>query len=313
MEVKYHARCLVSLYNKVRSLQATSTNEYFSNEGMAIAQVVDYIQVDQKKSEKPVHFLLSKLSKLSQQKLKDLGMSQQLINSHHLKNRMLALYPELKSYQEGKYVCLASGHDVANLLKETDYSHDEDALILLKAASILRRGMDKKNDWSLNIIGNVKSLIPKNLLFFISTLLYGTRSTKEISFEDISNSNNTAFDIPVISISQLIMSNSLSKPKSESSSSKIYRLNHKETPLTIYTGLLVHHQTRKRNIVVKLHSLGLSASYDRISQIETAVANDISFRFNLENVVCPTSFKVNLFTCGAIDNIDKNSSSSSTQ
>ena len=247
---------------------------------------------------------------MSQQKLKDLGMPQQRINSHHLKNRMLALCPELNSYQEGKYVYLASDHGVANLLKGTGYSHDEDALILLKAASILRRGMDKKNDRSLNNIGNVKSLIPKNLLFFISTLLYGTRSTKGISFEDISNSNNTAFDIPVISISQLIMLNSLSKPKSESSSSKRYRLNHKETPLTIYTGLLVHHQTRKRNLVDQLHSLGLSASYDRISQIETAVANDISFRFNLENVICPTSFKVNLFTCGAIDNIDKNSSSS---
>ena len=87
---------------------------------------------------------------------------------------MLALCPELKSYQEGKYVYLASDHDVANLLKGTDYSHDEDALILLKAASILRRGMDKKNDWSLNNIGNVKSLIPKNLLFFISTLLWNS-------------------------------------------------------------------------------------------------------------------------------------------
>ena len=82
MEGKYHARCLVSLYNKVRSLQATSTNEYFCNEGIAIAQVVDYIQAEQEKSDKPVHFLLRKLSKLSQQKLKDLGMSQQRINSH---------------------------------------------------------------------------------------------------------------------------------------------------------------------------------------------------------------------------------------
>ena len=52
MEVKYHARCLVSLYNKVRSLQATSTNEYFSNEGIATAQVVDYIQAEQEKSDK---------------------------------------------------------------------------------------------------------------------------------------------------------------------------------------------------------------------------------------------------------------------
>ena len=44
MEVKYHTRCLVSLYNKVRSLQATSTNEYCSDEGIAIAEIVDYIQ-----------------------------------------------------------------------------------------------------------------------------------------------------------------------------------------------------------------------------------------------------------------------------
>ena len=56
MEVKYHARCLVSRYNKARSLQAKSTNEYFSNEGIAIAQVVDYIQAEQEKSDKPVHF-----------------------------------------------------------------------------------------------------------------------------------------------------------------------------------------------------------------------------------------------------------------
>ena len=33
----------------------------------------------------------------------------------------------------------------------------------------------------------------------------------------------------------------------------------------------------------------------------------------LKNVVCLTSFKVNLFTCGAIDNIDKNSSSTAQQ
>ena len=84
-------------------------------------------------------------------------------------------------------------------------------------------------------------------------------------------------------------------------------------PVAVYLGLLLHSQTRQKNLIDKLYSLGHSISYERVLEIETVTGNKISERFELEKTVCSSTLRKGLFTYGAIDNIDHNPSSSTSQ
>ena len=59
--------------------------------------------------------------------------------------------------------------------------------------------------------------------------------------------------------------------------------------------------------------MSLSISYERVLEIETATGNKIFERFELEKTVCPPTLRKGSFTYGAIDNIDHNPSSSTSQ
>lgn len=72
---------------------------------------------------------------------------------------------------------------------------------------------------------------------------------------------------------------------------------------------MLHAGTRKRDLVDKLHKLGLSISYDRVLQISTDLANTVCRLYEEEGVVCPPNLKRHVFTTAAVDNIDHNPSS----
>ena len=56
----------------------------------------------------------------------------------------------------------------------------------------------------------------------------------------------------------------------------------RETPLPIYLGVMIHATTRKRDIIDKLHKLGLSISYDRVLQLSTDLANTVCQRNSMK-------------------------------
>ena len=64
-----------------------------------------------------------------------------------------------------------------------------------------------------------------------------------------------------------------------------------ETPLPIYIGLMMHVQTRKRDLVDKLFNLGLSISYDCVLRLSAEMGNSVCQRFHVEQVVCPSILK----------------------
>ena len=81
----------------------------------------------------------------------------------------------------------------------------------------------------------------------------------------------------------------------------------------MYLGLLVHGETRKQNVTDKLNDLGMSISYNRVLELSTDLGNTICSRFETENIVCPSNLRKGLFTTGAVDNIDHNSTSTTAQ
>ena len=76
----------------------------------------------------------------------------------------------------------------------------------------------------------------------------------------------------------------------------------------VYLGVMVHCQTRKRDLVDKLFQLGLSVSYDRVLAISTSVANRLTEQYEEQGIVCPPALQKRLYTTAAVDNIDHNPS-----
>ena len=77
--------------------------------------------------------------------------------------------------------------------------------------------------------------------------------------------------------------------------------------------MMIHAKTRKRTLVDKLYSLGISVSYSRVKELSKKMENKLLIDYAEQGLVCPPSLKFNLFTTAAFDNIDHNPSSTVLQ
>ena len=87
----------------------------------------------------------------------------------------------------------------------------------------------------------------------------------------------------------------------------------RETPLPLYIGLSIHTQTRSKTILNYLHKLGISMSYRHVIEVENSLASALCTKFKDDDIVCPSHLRKNLFTVGALDNIDHNLSFTTAQ
>ena len=111
-----------------------------------------------------------------------------------------------------------------------------------------------------------------------------------------------------LSIAQLLQFNSFVRRREGDVKQECHN-KAREMPLPIYIGLPLHAKTRSRDLVEKLHDLGLSVSYDRVLAISTDLGNSICHQYHQDDVVCPPSLRKGLFTLSAMNNIDHNLSS----
>jgi hypothetical protein len=223
-----------------------------------------------------------------------------------LKNRILAQIPDLQSHKEGRDVFLAFDKDIALVLQQASKSSNcyDEAIILAKAAQIIRRDIEKSKLPEFNGTFDEscqQNCLPQSLIRMVSMILSGSNHSSTI------DENQAA-----LSCSQLLFFNSASKNHS-TKAKNMYHKRDKEPPLPVYLGLLWHAETRKRSIIDKLYNLGLSVSYETVLTISTDIANAVSSRFEEEKVVCPPTLCKDLFTTGAVDNIDHNPSSTTAQ
>ena len=127
-------------------------------------------------------------------------------------------------------------------------NYDDDAVVLAKAADIIRREFRTEVSWSLDQIDCQEEYIPKILLFRwyyvapISKLTPNNSSTKQAD----------------LTISQLIMYNSYIRQRKDRKSITAYHSKVREMPIAVCLGLLLHSQTGQKNLIDKLYSLGLS-------------------------------------------------------
>ena len=75
---------------------------------------------------------------------------------------------------------------------------------------------------------------------------------------------------------------------------------------------MIHSKTRMKGVIEKLATLGLSISYNCVSEIQEQVMKQEIKPFDEMVLVCPRNLKPNIFTTVAIDNIDQSLISSTS-
>jgi len=308
VEAHYHARCLVSLYNRALAVekQDSPTERVSSNDSLAFAQLVEYMSDCRRDNSTAAVFVLSELAKKYQNRLKQLGVScDSRVNTTKLKNRLLSHFPGMRAQLHGKEVLLVFSEDIGDALSTAcQVDSDLDALHLVKAAEIVRRdifNMSYKFNGTFPIDCQENS-VPQSLIALVKMILEGPNIDNQ--------SDCTVKSTPAaMSVSQLLVFNTVKHVRKPSDSAEPCKLRHntsQETPLPLYLSMMVHAETRKRDLVDKLFHLGLCVSYDRLLQLSAGLANRTCDSFDVAAGLCPPYLQNGLFTTAAVDNIDHN-------
>ena len=208
----------------------------------------------------------------------------------------------MSAYKSGRDVVLAFKKDIGTaVLNASSINHDEDAIILSKAASIVRRDIFvSKQNFNGTFTEQCQQESVSKTLFTLVSMIVGGPSI-------IMQTEATAKSQAAYTIAQLLKFNSYKQQRTEST--KHYHRVCQETPVPMYLGLFAYARTRKKSIIDELFELGISVFYDRVMALTLKMANHTTSRYHEENVICPSSLRLNLFTTKAVDNIDHNLSS----
>ena len=184
-------------------------------------------------------------------------------------------------------------------LKKWDFS--EDAVILAKAAMIVRD--DIFDHHCINFTGAFlpncqEDSLPSSLKSLVLLILYGPNLKDQKKHE--TQACLTAAQVLLYNVKKRSPSRNDVKPR---------HTLQREPPIPIYIGLNVHQTTRSKKLIDQLYWLGISISYDRVTELKEWIATSVCEQFDKDGVVAPTGLQKGLFTVCAQDNIDHNPTS----
>ena len=143
---------------------------------------------------------LADLTKLYTKRLEQLGSKSTIhVHSTDLKNRILSSLPDLQAYRKGRDIFLAFDDDIDSALKIISEDSDDEAVILSKAANIVRRKMREMEcvfDGGKFRTNCQKDSVPESFIYLVSMVLRGSNIKTNIdSTCTISVDYCTAFTI----------------------------------------------------------------------------------------------------------------------
>lgn len=257
--------------------------------GIAFAELITYIEDTRDEETLAPVFKLVDLTRLYSTRLQQLGVETK-VHSTRLKQRILGQIPDMRAYPKGRDTLLVFDADIGlALTKACERGSDSDAIHLARAAQIVRRHMFHKTSHFDGSFGDncQEASVPDVLLALINMILEGP-SIKEQSRDPRCQA--------ALSMAQLLKFNSVKSARKATDIPKpVKHSREQETPLSIYLGLKLHAETRKKKLVDKLFHLGLSISYDRVLQISADLGNAVNQFYRMENVVCPPRFRQTVF------------------
>ena len=244
-------------------------------------------------------FKLTDMVSLYKKRLQPLGVTVgNRIHSTRLKIRLLSALPDLTAHVQGREILFTFKEDIwLALIKACD--GDSDAVHLMRAAQVICKELFNIKQFDGFFSRECqRDSVPSSLLALVNMIQDGSKIKHQTQLA------SNAFTTAALSVSQLVVFNSVKQSRNSKSSVNVRHDRDHETPLPLYLGLKVHVVTRSKTLVDTLFHLGLCISYDRVLQIQSNIANDVCQRYEIEKVVCPPNMRGGLFTIAAVDNID---------
>ena len=145
--VALEAKCLVAYYRKANEVQKTEERSNYEKvcHAIAFAELAAYL--DDLRSEEDSRYVikLAELTKMYVSWLERLGIEQlSRVRSTTLKTRILAQFPDISEYKEGRDILLAFNKDIGLSLKKAynyNYNGDGGAIGLTQNPELLQRWM----------------------------------------------------------------------------------------------------------------------------------------------------------------------------
>ena len=227
-EAKYHTKCLVSLYNKVRDADAKTAepDPDRMNHAVALAELVTYIEEARTGALVTPVFVLTDLGALYTTRMEQLGtIMTGRVHSTKLKNRILRYFPDLEEHKQGRDLLLAFNQDLGSALQKA-CGQDADAIHLARAANIVRRDMLKiKTAFSGSFDTYCQEdSVPHTLTGLVGMALNGSNIRDQ--------PNHLCIPAPTLAISHLLVFN-FSACRQESTTYPIKHSHHQEVLLRL--------------------------------------------------------------------------------
>lgn len=305
MDAKYHLTCLTALYCRHRSYMNLKNKDCLDMSrihSVAIAHVVNYLEEEREESENgSVMFKLVDISQIYKTKLQELGVIQE-VHQTRLKDRLCSLLYGLETVTVGREILLTYKENISAAVKDAydQRNNDLEQIALTRVARKIRKEIIPIcfPDKNKNNVQN-DNLCSENLYNIISYLMYG---------KIVQNNLNPV--AAVKTVCEIITYNTKKNVRSGDQSPAYQRhKNTRNSELLVYVAMKIWSETRNKNIIDQLASLGLCISYSKLSEYKKKIANTACMQYHKDNVVCPLQLPRGLFTTAAIDNIDHNTSS----
>ena len=249
MEANYHAKCLVSLYNRARPLKTGPAKDVEISgpnlDELAFAELIAYIE-ERLDSEDLALLKMAELTIVFRMKLENLGAESGSINTTRLKERILAVFPDLTDHSQGRDTIIVLKHEIGEALKRAK-EKDSEGWHLAKAAMIIRDISWIKNSFNGTFAEECQmDSVPASLRVLVDMILRGATTNREPAERDPNQA--------CLTIAQLIVFNSISRE--HSTASRYRHTRTKECPVPIYTSLKIHGITRDKSLIDAFFQIG---------------------------------------------------------
>ena len=180
LEAKYHLTCLTSLRNRYRSLlrQRQSSHSNLEESQIDARVFVElFTHVENAVADGSFCFKFSSLRQMYENRLGNLGISKE-VNKVRFKERVLEYFSNSQEHNDGKNVLLVFEQGMQQMLKKSvGFDYQEDMLILMKAARIVRNDIFLSSGFNFNASrpqGCQKESLPMTLKLLVTMLLRGS-------------------------------------------------------------------------------------------------------------------------------------------
>ncbi|KAK1876983.1 Lipoprotein-releasing system ATP-binding protein LolD [Dissostichus eleginoides] len=230
IEDKYHHHCLRSLYNRARQA-APKGNERDDSflHGRAFAELVAYLEDMKSDEDSAPVFKLIDIAQLYKIRLEQLGLTvEKQIHTTRLKNRLLSALPHLRAHSQGRDTLLSFEKDIGPALMMACH-HDSDSMYLMRAAQVVRKEIFESG---FSFDGSFKAncqqeAVPPSLLALVNMILDGANIKHQTQLV------HTATTKPALTISRLMVFNSVKHAGNVDSPSSARHSRSQETPLPL--------------------------------------------------------------------------------